>query len=330
DTADLILYSYIRCQNKLGPRIITNDWFCSKCYMLMRKYKQQTDSEVVSQTIASADDEEISNIHSLCSFPEIRFQRDHDTQSRLAVLLTKIHLDLSHEALCGIFEYESKASVSKCIGSMCEVLKKDFIPKYLGAKNLSRSQLLSHTPKQCRLLYDIPDDKALIIIDGTCLYTQKSTNYRIQKRFYSVQKGRNLVKPMMIVAPDGFIIEANGPFVGANNDASITQFMLNIEADLFKLLIPGDFILVDRGFRDVVDPLKSKGYNVLMPHYLKQASQYTTEQANESRLVTKFRWTVEAKNGHLKTKYKIFNNCISVKLLPLIPDLFRIACALEN
>ncbi|RWR98764.1 uncharacterized protein B4U79_02748 [Dinothrombium tinctorium] len=134
----------------------------------------------------------------------------------------------------------------------------------------------------------------------------------------------------MIVAPDGFIIEANGPFVGANNDASITQFMLNIEADLFKLLIPGDFILVDRGFRDVVDPLKSKGYNVLMPHYLKQASQYTTEQANESRLVTKFRWTVEAKNGHLKTKYKIFNNCISVKLLPLIPDLFRIACALEN
>ncbi|RWR98684.1 uncharacterized protein B4U79_03113, partial [Dinothrombium tinctorium] len=253
--------------------------------MLMRKYKQQTDSEVVSQTIASADDEEISNvpskqiaenfeykrytgftkeqfdqIHSLCSFPEIRFQRDHDTQSRLAVLLTKMHLDLSHEALCGIFEYGSKASVSKCIGSMCEVLKKDFIPKYLGAKNLSRSQLLSHTPKI------IPDDKA------------------IQKRFYSVQKGRNLVKPMMIVAPDGFIIEANGPFVGANNDASITQFMLNIEADLFKLLIPGDFILVDRGFRDVVDPLKSKGYNVLMPHYLKQASQYTTEQANESRL----------------------------------------------
>ena len=49
-------------------------------------------------------------------------------------------------------------------------------------------------------------------------------------------------------------------------------------------------MVVDRGFRDAVGILKDFGINAQMPHFLnKSPKQHTTEEANESRLVTKVR-----------------------------------------
>ena len=50
----------------------------------------------------------------------------------------------------------------------------------------------------------------------------------------------------------------------------------------------GDVLVVDRGFRNVIEILKGYGINFHMPHFLtKSQKQYTTEEANYSRLVTK-------------------------------------------
>ncbi|XP_043478186.1 uncharacterized protein LOC122508731 [Leptopilina heterotoma] len=56
----------------------------------------------------------------------------------------------------------------------------------------------------------------------------------------------------------------------------------------------GDIFFVDRGFRDVKNFLESEGYNILMPALKGKRKQLMDREANESRFVTKFRWSVEA------------------------------------
>ena len=60
---------------------------------------------------------------------------------------------------------------------------------------------------------------------------------------------------------------------------------------LVNLLKEGDVMILDRGFRDAVIELEN-GYKlkVMMPNFLEKGQkQFTTKQANESRLVTKIR-----------------------------------------
>ena len=44
------------------------------------------------------------------------------------------------------------------------------------------------------------DDQAIIVMDGTYLYLQKSSNNEFQRRSFSMHKHRNLIKPMIITA----------------------------------------------------------------------------------------------------------------------------------
>ena len=52
----------------------------------------------------------------------------------------------------------------------------------------------------------------------------------------------------------------------------------------------GDVLIVDRGFTDVTKLLNERGIKTPMPHSVnKSVKQHSTEEANESRLVTKVR-----------------------------------------
>ena len=93
--------------------------------------------------------------------------------------------------------------------------------------------------------------------------------------YYSVKhthhKGKPLVKPMMIVSSTGYIISVMGPFLGDghNNDAEITKNMIyNNKQGLTDWLRPGDFVIVDRGFRDCIPNLEKFGYKTKMPCFL--------------------------------------------------------------
>ena len=87
--------------------------------------------------------------------------------------------------------------------------------------------------------------------------------------------------------------------------------------------------IVDRGFRDCVDFLNELDMNVFMPNFLYSGSQHTTEEANNSRLITKIRWIIEAVNGHIKN-WEYFRNIVHNKNIPHIGDDFRIVCAMLN
>lgn len=61
-----------------------------------------------------------------------------------------------------------------------------------------------------KILYEAPEDTLFPIFDGTYLYIDKPSDFELQKKTWSVQKNRNLVKPMMIVLEDGYVIDAPG------------------------------------------------------------------------------------------------------------------------
>ena len=67
-----------------------------------------------------------------------------------------------------------------------------------------------------------------------------------------------------------------------------------------------------------------------MIHFLqKTEKQHSTQEANESMLVTKVRCVVESANGRIK-QWKALSNVMSNTQIPFIGDYIRIVCALCN
>jgi hypothetical protein len=140
-----------------------------------------------------------------------------------------------------------------------------------------------------------------------------------------------LVKPFVICTTDGFIVDIYGLYEANKNDAKILSEIFKTSNDLRDILKPDDIFVVDRGFRDCVQELKKLyNINVRMPELLKKGKkQFDTIEANQSRLITKIRWTVEVINTFLKNSFKALKE-LSNQSLPHTHDDYRIAGALIN
>jgi hypothetical protein len=116
-----------------------------------------------------------------------------------------------------------------------------------------------------------------------------------------------------------------------NEDQALLHSRENNITTFRNWLSPGDIVIVDRGYRDSLTLLDEIGVKHWMPPLLnKKVKQFTADEANKSRLITKTRWIVEARNGHIKSKYKFFRSTVPMAHLTTIGDFFRICCALLN
>lgn len=167
---------------------------------------------------------------------------------------------------------------------------------------------------------------------GTYLYAQKSSSdHTFQRKSFTSQKMRNLVKPMMIVSTTGYIVDIIHPYLARNNDAMIFRdFMDTSGDDLVELLGDEGVILADRGFRDVAKFLTDMGIKCILPAFLsKNQKAMSVSQANETRKLTKVRWVVESAIGRIKRNL-LLRNTISNASLPSIATDFRVSAALIN
>ena len=272
----------------------------------------------------------------LCSYIppcSLRYSDIRTPRMAIAILLVKLRLGLSHRALCTLFGLEDKMQISRILDSACSALTKYFVPKHLGFQHITRTDvILKHTrPLTQQLLADDDQMNAIIILDGTYVYIQKSYNNTLQRRTFSLHKGKSLVKPMMIVSSDGYIIAVLGPFFadGKNNDSEITKNLLYNNVQGFRnWMKPGDVIVVDRGFRDCLTDLQKFGYDTKMSLFMKKdQKQYTTDEANKTRLITKVRWIIESANGRVK-QWRFFSNFVPNTMIEKIGNYFEIVCTL--
>lgn len=168
---------------------------------------------------------------------------------------------------------------------------------------------------------------------GTYLYTEKSArDHTFQKRTFTDQKKRNLVRPLVFVTTSGHILHVAHPYLARNNDAiAFRHFLTTSEGKAFRELM-GDqgVILADRGFRDVSDFLTSLGLVSIMPAFIPKTSKTLSElEANRTRKVTKVRSAVERAIGRLK-QFRLFRGTIPISCLANVSKDFQITAAILN
>lgn len=276
-----------------------------------------------------------ANFDDICShLTTIRNNKNRSSRTCIALLLVKLRSGMSNRLLSTLFNI-GKSSVRRAITSARKELSLNFTPKYIGFTHITREEILNHhtRPLAQELFGNIVDQPAILILDGTYVYIQKSNNFSFQRRTYSMHKNRPLVKPMIIVSTTGYIISILGPYLAdhKNNDAGILKHNLKTNMESMNNWIqPGDVMIVDRGFRDATDVLEDLGVKTEMPKFLpKGQKQFTCEEANTSRMVTKVRWVVESVNGRLK-QWKYLQNIVPNNQIPDIGENVKLIGAICN
>jgi len=236
--------------------------------------------------------------------------------------------------LVGFLFNVSQPVVSATMHAVKNACLATFVPNNLGVYHLSREDALKkHSIKFVNDVFEKPTNCLPLIIDGTYFYIEKPGEFGPQSMTFSMHKHRNLLKCMLTVLPDGYILDAHGLYYanGGSNDANILKYLLEY-TDLGLYQDEGDYCIVDRGFRDGVDDLKAYGIDVYMPSLLKKGQErFTVEESTCSRKVTSCRWVVEAVNGRLKNVFKFFGAVIEAGVTGgTIRDLCKIACAILN
>ncbi|CAF1137394.1 unnamed protein product [Brachionus calyciflorus] len=119
----------------------------------------------------------------------------------------------------------------------------------------------------------------------------------VQRKLYSGHKKRPLVKPFVITASNGRIIDVYGNYAAVENDASIMKSVMEKDLDSRELLKK---VLKDG------------------------QKQMSSSEANQARLVTKCRYVIEVINGIFKQQFKDLKETPKT-MLSHITDDYRIA-----
>ena len=140
----------------------------------------------------------------------------------------------------------SVAATQRSISTARNALTKHFTPNYIGFNHITRDEIIQHHTRQLAItLFGGHEDPAILVLDGTYFYIQKSSQFHFQRNVTIS------IKTMMVVSTTGHIISSLGPYFsdGKNNDANILIHSLKTNAeDMSNWLREGDIVVVDRGF----------------------------------------------------------------------------------
>jgi len=144
----------------------------------------------------------------------------------LAMFWIKLKTDLSFNHIATLFGLRGdpgRLRASAAFKAVEGALNTHLVPCYLGPDHLTPKQAMKHNTAYSRAFFG---DKPTTIWDGTYLYLQRSSNYSIARKLYSMQKSQNLTKFMSVVFPDGYVLDTLGPFFSnsRNNDSGRDSF----------------------------------------------------------------------------------------------------------
>ena len=303
----------------------------------IRLEDEESFSDEEFECLSPITKEQFRNLFTFCNRVQVPDGYRYISRRDLLMFLCKMRQGLSDSFLNVLFQYGSRQNVSMVISIVRRSLMEQFVPNNIGFEAITREDYIArHVTPFANALYNPQPEvpRAIVAIDGTYTFIPKSTNFRALRQSYCVHKGRHLVKPHMMVAMDGYILDIQGPYFSdsRNNDASILQN--EFEGDDQRMrnwFVDNDIAILDSGYRDVRGFLENQGLACKMTVALQRGQrQLNTEEANESRLVTKSRWIVEARNGHIKSIFKFMNNIMQIQHVYHLGDFYKIAGAIIN
>lgn len=144
---------------------------------------------------------------------------------------------------------KNQSTISRNFFSVLESLTNSFVPKWLGSSAFSREDIkINYTPTLFKNIH--PD--VCGTIDETYFYGEKSSVFEAQRKTYNKPKGRNLMKEMGIVLPNGRFYDFTGPFYsdGDHNDEWMWLYIVDNNLCGIKSVFQPetDKFLADRGF----------------------------------------------------------------------------------
>jgi hypothetical protein len=146
-------------------------------------------------------------------------------ESCLGILLVKLRTELPNSILSTLFSL-TKSQIQRSIHSAKNTMMSDYVPHHLGFSHIDHKTFVrEHNTPLAKTLFTSNEKSAVLVLDGTYIYIQKSSNYKFQRVSYCLHKHRPLVKMMIIVASDGYILNVIGPYRadGKNNDVCIAK-----------------------------------------------------------------------------------------------------------
>ncbi|XP_071581746.1 uncharacterized protein [Temnothorax nylanderi] len=302
------------------------------------KYNNETDfSDDEFKDLTSLTKAQFNELYEYCDPIPVQGGSRYVQKKHLITFLCKLRQGITDVLLKIIFQYPTRQSVSLAISTVRQSLALRFVPENIGFGAIDRNTYIQrHVTDFSNRLYNPQPEtrRAIVVIDGTYTKVEKSSNFRVLRQTFCRHKGHHLLKPALLVAPDGYILAIQGPYFSdaRNNDAAMLLKEFNDDVEGMRAWFEeGDIVLVDRGYRDATDFLEGIGIRYEIPAFLQRNErQLSTEDANRSRLLTKSRWIVESRNGHLKSIFKFFDKVVPYAHVLNLKDFYGIAGGLIN
>ena len=134
---------------------------------------------------------------------------------------------------------------------------------------------------------------------------------------YSDYKGRNTVKVLFAVTPDGYISFVSQAYGGSISDNAITPKSKSLD-------MLDDELMADKGFTLSNSELQPRG-----PSFRKGGAYFSKKEVERTKVIANLRIVVE--NCIMRTRYyRILRNRIPVSSVSLASDLIQICATLTN
>ena len=259
------------------------------------------------------------------------------------ILLTILWIGWS-QRVCATLLNLTQGRISQIMHEIIEPITCRYTSSLLGKHCFTIENIRNSIPRFVHKMFPTLQ----MVTDSTYLYIEKSSNFAFQRMSFSGHKKRNLVKIDTFNNPNGQFIEVYGPFYcdGHNNDQwhAISLLSTKVDPNLSDFSYGGDIalpshfieegqsIMADRAYSKIKDVNANIPYTFITPssiRYKNGEKQLTTLAANQTRLVTRVRNSIERSYSNVK-RYKFFAHVIPVKYLSIIFKLFRFVCAIIN
>ena len=242
-----------------------------------------------------------------CSHVKIKRRKERTKEELIAIYRYWLRKGIDQTTLSLLRNDTTQSQISNYLSYIRIAINRDFVPKFLGPESRTREFFISHNTQTFYELFDLnkKEDILAIVADATYARIEHSANNELQSNSWSSQKKQNITKPFLICLTDGYILDIYTNNKGKVNDASILRHILRTQEYLVKnILLPHKtHIFIDRGFRDIVNELKTKYGFITRTPYIKELEkkseienseekpikELTTFQCSETRLATKVR-----------------------------------------
>lgn len=231
------------------------------------------------------------------------------------LVLIRLRLGLFAKDLAHSFKI-SETTVSKITKTWIKFLRFEF---GLLITLPERKIIKYYSPLAFKQLY--PD--VVIVVDCTEVEMERPSALNNQSACYSSYKSKPTMKALLGITPSGVLAFISDFFPGSASDKEITEI-----SKFLDILKSGDAVMADKGF-NVQDELASVGVTLVMPHFLKGKTQFSSEECNNNKSIASLRIHVERLMERIKN-WHILDRRIPITMAPYASDMLFVIGALSN